>query len=161
MIALNVSVELGLPKISVPPGVGAVDRTAMPEAAVDKDRGPRPRERNIRPNPQSLDIDPIILPKTCSSHVQKGTKSNLWNRIRAPIGHHRAANRWRTSPGGGMRRIRSDRTHKVAREGGLGTILTITCSRILGIMAAYVRLPPERVPKGSAAIDDGDSNNGK
>jgi hypothetical protein len=63
-IALNVRVELCQPPDSICPGNRPVFRTSVPEAAVDKDRNLRSREREINLATPAYDVHVDAITKT-------------------------------------------------------------------------------------------------
>jgi hypothetical protein len=60
VVAVDVSLELGQPVARVLARSSSVERAAMPEAAVDEDGDPTPRENDVRTNPDPAGVDKVI-----------------------------------------------------------------------------------------------------
>lgn len=66
----DVSLELRSPVVRVRLRLVAVDRTAVPEAAVDEHREARPREDNVRANEPIRGADRKVRPESMAVPVQ-------------------------------------------------------------------------------------------
>jgi len=98
-IALDVPVQLPLPKIAISTWIGTVLRTTMPEATIDESGNHRPRKCDIDSHSQILQIHPVVLSESESALVQSRAKSKLRRRVAASVGLHRTAGGIARSPG--------------------------------------------------------------
>jgi hypothetical protein len=105
-ISLNVRLKLAGPELLVRARDRAVLDAAMPEAAVDEDCDPSPRENNVRTNGNPFHHDAHPDSVTESTRVERVTHREFRTGVRTSIGAHHAC------------RVPSRRREDLDRRGG-------------------------------------------
>jgi len=83
-IASEIGTELVGPEVPVDSGTGPVDRTAMPEAAVDKHGYAKPDEYDVDVNP----FDPVVHPVSQTCGPQGASERQFSSRVALPYARH-------------------------------------------------------------------------
>lgn len=89
-VALDVAIELRRPVVGVGLRRSAVDRAAVPEAAIDEDCDTGTREDDVRPGAQGA-VNPEIDSEAKATPVELSTDRELWRRANATVCHHDGA----------------------------------------------------------------------
>ena len=87
-VALDVAGQLGSPVPGVRGGLGAVLGAGVPEAAVHEDGDPAGGERDVWPDPRSVEVQPVVLAVPEALAVQRSAQRHLGLGVGPPVGSH-------------------------------------------------------------------------